>query len=63
MGFEVVGEGWLTFTVVLEPGEQRELQSSIEAAAPMESRTFAPFEIVQSADERPVGGIAVALIG
>jgi hypothetical protein len=39
------------------------LQLSIEAAAPMESGTFAPFEIVQSADERPVGGIAVALTG
>jgi hypothetical protein len=61
-GNEVAGQMELTQTVALEPQEQRELQLTIEPTEPLEPGTFAPFEVIQFADERPAGGIGIALV-
>ncbi|SOD88017.1 hypothetical protein [Streptomyces sp. Ag109_G2-15] len=60
---EVQGEGTLIHTLVLDPEEQRELKLTIDLSEPLRQGTFAPFEIVQSIEERPTGGIGIAVVG
>lgn len=62
-GGEAQGQNELTHTLTLSPMEQRDMELLLVVTDEVGSDAFAPFQIAQYRDERPVGGIAVIVRG
>ncbi|NED11842.1 hypothetical protein [Streptomyces sp. SID9124] len=62
-GGEAQGQNEVTHTLTLSPMEQREMELLLVVTDEVGGGAFAPFQIAQYRDERPVGGIAVIVRG
>ncbi|WP_435283215.1 hypothetical protein [Streptomyces koelreuteriae] len=60
---EVQGQNALTHELTLGPHEQREMELLVVVTDEIGGGAFAPFQIVQYREEKPVGGVALLLQG